>query len=99
MDINELSPEDAKASLGISTNLIDRLMMADAPQSNMETEQEMGGMQEKPEKNSEETVDKAGIEQIIKQTIQQELGTIKRELEAVLEEESNEENNGEQQED
>ena len=94
----ELSPEEAKASLGLSTRLSEQFLMSQVPQEEetleQETtneepapEQEMTPTAETPDPNALKEEMMASLKKDIAEIVKGEMSTLKEELTNALEEE------------
>lgn len=91
---NELTADEAKASLGISTNLLDQMLSSQG-----EAPQEEGNPQEQGEQESSlrDQYQQEGATPEALGEIKEEIAGLREEIQQALEEETNEEEHGEQE--
>ena len=86
----ELTPEDAKASLGLATRLGEEYLLSQVPPQELGGEESQQKQPVQPEQTEEQQINPEMIAQIVRDAVKEELGGIKEEIAKVLEDEDGE---------
>lgn len=81
MNNQDMTPEDAKASLGIATRLNEQMLMANS-QQNPEMNQQGGQPPEQPQQ--QQGMDPQMIAELVKNAVREEMGGLRKEIEQII---------------